>query len=64
MKRLIRILLGKQIPRLHPWGTQQRRALGARAPLEMTAFFLAAWAVPVCAHVGSPDVFLEGNAGP
>jgi len=25
---------------------------------------LAAWALPVWAHVGSPDVFLEGNAGP
>lgn len=25
---------------------------------------LAAWAIPVSAHVGSPDVFLEGNAGP
>ena len=64
MKRLIGILLGKQIPRLHPFGTQQRRALGAQAALGMTAFFLAAWAVPVCAHVGSPDVFVDGNAGP
>jgi hypothetical protein len=25
---------------------------------------LVASAVPVCAHVGSPDVFVEGNAGP
>lgn len=25
---------------------------------------VAAWALPVSAHVGSPDVFLEGNAGP
>src|SRR5579863_3407508 len=25
---------------------------------------LGAWAVPVSAHVGSPDVFVEGNAGP
>ena len=25
---------------------------------------LAACAVPLSAHVGSPDVFLEGNAGP
>src|SRR5437879_2196339 len=25
---------------------------------------IAAWALPVWAHVGSPDVFLEGNAGP
>jgi len=25
---------------------------------------IAAWALPASAHVGSPDVFLEGNAGP
>src|SRR3989442_9558020 len=25
---------------------------------------IAAWALPACAHVGSPDVFVEGNAGP
>jgi hypothetical protein len=25
---------------------------------------LAAWALPVSAHVGSPDVFVEGSAGP
>jgi hypothetical protein len=25
---------------------------------------LVAWALPAVAHVGSPDVFLEGNAGP
>lgn len=25
---------------------------------------LAAFAVPVCAHIGSPDIFVEGNAGP
>ena len=25
---------------------------------------LAAWALPLSAHIGSPDVFLEGNAGP
>ena len=25
---------------------------------------LAAWTLPVWAHVGSPDVFFEGNAGP
>lgn len=64
MKRLIGILLGKQIPCLHPRGTQQRRRLGDRAALGMIAFFLAAWAVPARAHVGSPDVFVEGNAGP
>jgi hypothetical protein len=64
MKRLIGILLGKQTPGLHPCGARWRRALGARASLGISAFFLAAWAVPVFAHVGSPDVFLEGNAGP
>ena len=25
---------------------------------------LSACALPACAHVGSPDVFVEGNAGP
>jgi hypothetical protein len=64
MKRLFVLLLQKQIPRLHPCGAQRRRALGAPAALGMTAFFLAAWALPTSAHVGSPDVFLEGNAGP
>src|ERR1700690_2955519 len=28
------------------------------------AFFLLLFALPASAHVGSPDVFLEGNAGP
>jgi hypothetical protein len=64
MKRLFAIFLEKQIPRLHPCGAQKRRALGTPAALGMTAFFLAAWALPASAHVGSPDVFLEGNAGP
>jgi hypothetical protein len=64
MKRLFAILLEKQIPRLHPRGAQKRCALGTPAALGMTAFFLIACALPVSAHIGSPDVFLEGNAGP
>ena len=64
MKRFFVILLEKQIPRLHPCGAQKPRALGTPAALGMTAFFLVAWALPASAHVGSPDVFLEGNAGP
>ena len=64
MKRLFAILLEKQIPRLHPCGAQKRCALRATAALGMTAFFLIAYAWPVSAHIGSPDVFLEGNAGP
>jgi hypothetical protein len=64
MKRLIGIFLEKQTLRLHLCGSQRRRALGTASALGMTVFVLAAWAMPVCAHVGSPDVFLEGNAGP
>jgi hypothetical protein len=30
----------------------------------MTALLIVAWAMPASAHIGSPDVFLEGNAGP
>src|ERR1700676_5168689 len=64
MKRLIAIFLQKQILRSHLCGAQRRRALGTASALGMTVFVLAAWVMPVCAHVGSPNVFLEGNAGP
>src|SRR5438270_3318045 len=64
MKSLFAILLEKQIPRLRPRGAQKRCALGTPAALGMTAFFLIAYALPVSAHISSPDVFLEGNAGP
>jgi hypothetical protein len=64
MKRLFAVFLEKQIPRLHPCGAQKRRALGTPTALGMTVLLLAVWAGPVSAHVGSPDVFLEGNAGP
>ena len=47
-----------------PGGAQRPRALGSLAALVMTAFFLITLALPTSAHVGSPDVFLEGNAGP
>lgn len=60
MKHVFAILLKKQIPRSNANKTQMRRSLRAAPTL---AFFLM-WSVPVFAHVGSPDVFLEGNAGP
>lgn len=47
-----------------PQRTQKRRALGTPAALGMTIFLLMVWAVTASAHVGSPDVFVEGNAGP
>ena len=52
-----------QSPRLHRCGTQTRRALGVPAALG-TVLFLLTCALPTSAHVGSPDVFLEGSAGP
>src|SRR6202140_293766 len=63
MKRVIAIFLEKEILRLHLCGAQRRR-VGTASALGLTVFVLGAWAMPVCAHVGSPDVFLEGNAGP
>jgi hypothetical protein len=72
MKRLATILQ-KQIPRLYPCVRDfftarmlapERRALGAPTALGMTVFLLTAWVMSASAHVGSPDVFLEGNAGP
>jgi hypothetical protein len=63
MKRFF-VIVQKQIPRLHPCDANRRRVLGFLVALRMAVFFLIAWALPVSAHVGSPDVFLEGSAGP
>src|SRR5689334_18182898 len=56
--------LKKRIPRWHPRCALIRHALGTRVALGMTALLIVAWAMPASAHIGSPDVFLEGNAGP
>jgi hypothetical protein len=40
------------------------RLLHLSLPVLMALAFLAALATPASAHVGSPDVYVEGNAGP
>ncbi len=47
-----------------PWIFSLSRLLYAAKRASLVFLVLAASAVPLSAHVGSPDVFLEGNAGP
>ena len=72
MKALATILQ-EQIPGWHPRVRDfftgrvlapERRAPGSPTALGMVILFLSAWVISASAHVGSPDVFLEGNAGP
>jgi hypothetical protein len=52
------------MPRRMPWIFGHSRLLSATKRAWLMFLVLASCAVPLSAHVGSPDVFLEGNAGP
>jgi hypothetical protein len=64
MNRFSVVLRKKQILRIRPWDANTQSLPGFLIALAFIAFSLIAWAPPAAAHVGSPDVFLEGNAGP
>ena len=64
MKRFFAIPFPEQVNCFDRRGVQKQGPLPTAAALGMMVFLVILCGEPASAHVGSPDVFLEGKAGP